>query len=65
MKVTSMKVSRKFFLGNESMEVSAEAELDFCESFDEAYKKLDALVLSKKPLRGQNGYPRDQRKFEW
>jgi len=47
-------------LGNyESMEVSATAELDSNESFDNVYGKLDALLLSKKPVQGQNGYRRE------
>jgi len=57
MKVTSVHVSRKFNLGNyESTEISASADPDFGESFDEVYRKLDALILSKKPLQGKNGY---------
>jgi len=60
MKVTEIRLSRKFFLGNyESMEVSATAELDFGESFDEGFRQLDALLLSKKPVHGQNGYRRE------
>jgi len=60
MKVTEIRLSRKFFLGNyESMEVSATAELDSNESFDNVYGKLDALLLSKKPVQGQNGYRRE------
>ncbi len=51
MKVTSLHVSRKFSLGNyEMLEVGASAELDFGESFDEGFRKLDALLLAKKPV---------------
>jgi hypothetical protein len=49
-KVTGIHVARKFNMGNyESYEVGATAELDFGESFDEAFRKLDALILAKKP----------------
>jgi hypothetical protein len=57
MKVTDIRISRKFNLGNyETIDIGATAELDFGESFDEGFRKLDALVLSKKPLTGKNGY---------
>ena len=57
MKVTEIHASRKFNLGNyEMLEVGATADLDFNEGFDEAFRKLDALLLSKKPLQGKNGY---------
>lgn len=50
MKVTEIRVSRKFNLGNyENIEVGAKADLDFGESFDEGFRKLDALLLSKRP----------------
>ncbi len=40
MKVTDIRISRKFNLGNyETIDIGATAELDFGESFDEGFRK--------------------------
>jgi hypothetical protein len=62
MKVTSIHIARKFYLGNyETIEVYAEADLDFGESFDAAFKALDFLVMSKRPAASASPEPRQQK----
>jgi hypothetical protein len=52
MKVTSLHIACKYNLGGyEMLEVGASAELDFGESFDEGFRKLDSLLMAKKPAK--------------